>query len=57
MDRDENSAVNILMRFLARLGPHTGDPVRCAEVFTAIEHQCAEEASATDQCVNTREHI
>jgi putative transposase len=23
MDRDENSAVNILRRFLARLGPHT----------------------------------
>jgi len=23
MDRDENSAVNILMRFLARLAPHT----------------------------------
>ncbi len=23
MDRDENSAVNILMRYLARLGPHT----------------------------------
>jgi putative transposase len=37
MDRDENSAVNILMRFLARLGPHTGDPVRCADVFTAID--------------------
>jgi putative transposase len=37
MDRDDNSAVNILMRFLARLGPHTGDPVRCADVFTAIE--------------------
>jgi putative transposase len=31
MDRDENSAVNILKRYLARLGPHTGDPVRCAE--------------------------
>src|SRR5713226_3762902 len=31
MDRDENSAVNIRERFLARLGPHTGDPVRCAE--------------------------
>jgi putative transposase len=30
MDRDENSAVNILQRFLARLGPHTGEPVRCA---------------------------
>jgi IS605 OrfB family transposase len=37
MDRDENSAHNILMRFLARLEPHTGDPVRCADVFTAIE--------------------
>ncbi len=37
MDRDENSAVNILMRFLARLGPHTGDPVRCAVVFTATD--------------------
>ena len=23
MDRDENSAVNILTRYLARLGPHT----------------------------------
>ncbi len=31
LDRDENSAVNILTRFFARLGPHTGDPVRCAE--------------------------
>jgi len=51
MDRDENSAVNILKRFLARLGPHTGNPVRCAEVFTAIEHQCAEAFTATDQCV------
>ena len=37
MDRDENSAVNILKRSLARLGPHTGDPVRCADVFTAID--------------------
>jgi putative transposase len=36
MDRDENSARNILMRFLAWLRPHTGDPVRCADVFTAI---------------------
>jgi len=27
MDRDENSAVNILKRYFARLGPHTGDPV------------------------------
>jgi putative transposase len=29
LDRDENSAANILQRFLARLGPHTGKPVRC----------------------------
>ncbi len=45
MDRDENSAVNILKRYLARLGPHTGDPVRCADVFPAIDN------------VNTCEHI
>jgi putative transposase len=49
MDRDENSSVNILNRYfialaaihlwyIARLGPHTGDPVRCADVFTAIEN-------------------
>jgi transposase len=37
IDRDENSAVNILKRYLARLGPHTDDSVRCADVFTAIE--------------------
>jgi putative transposase len=37
MDRDENSAVNILKRYFAWLGPHTGDPVRCADVFTATE--------------------
>jgi len=38
MDRDENSAVNILMRFLAWLGPHTDRmSVRCADVFTATE--------------------
>jgi putative transposase len=37
-DRDENSAINILRRFLARLGPHTGDPVRCAVVFTATDN-------------------
>ena len=35
MDRDDNSAVNILTRYFARRGPHTGDPVRCADVFTA----------------------
>ena len=35
MDRDENSAHNILMRFLARLEPHTDRmSVRCADVFT-----------------------
>jgi IS605 OrfB family transposase len=45
MDRDENSAVNILKRFFARLGPHTDDSVRCADVFTAIDD------------VNTFEHI
>ena len=38
MDRDENSAVNILKRFFARLGPRTERiSVRCADVFTAIE--------------------
>ena len=57
MDRDENSAVNILKRYLARLGPHTGDPVRCAEVFTAIENQCAEVFIATDNVLNTFEHM
>ncbi len=36
IDRDENSAVNILTRFLARPEPHTDDFVRCAGVFTAI---------------------
>ncbi|MBA2288582.1 MAG: IS200/IS605 family element transposase accessory protein TnpB [Ktedonobacteraceae bacterium] len=56
MDRDENSAVNILKRYLARLGPHTDDSVQCAEVFTAIENQCAEVSTATDD-VNPREHI
>jgi putative transposase len=29
IDRDENSAVNILQRYLARLGPYTVDTVRC----------------------------
>ena len=38
MDRDENSAVNHYQRFFARLGPHTGDPVRCAAVFTATDN-------------------
>ena len=37
MDRDENSAINILTRYFARLGPHTGDPLQCADVFTAID--------------------
>src|SRR6266536_3593442 len=46
MDRDENSAVNILKRFFARLGPHM-EPIsmRCADVFTAIDN------------VDTCEHI
>ena len=38
LDRDENSAVNILNRYFARLGPHVADATRCADVFTAIEH-------------------
>jgi putative transposase len=37
MDRDENSAVNIRERYLARLGPHATDVASCAEVFTAID--------------------
>src|SRR5258707_7294232 len=36
MDRDDDSADNILMRFLAWPGPHTGVPVRCTGVFTVI---------------------
>jgi putative transposase len=36
MDRDENSAINILQRFLARLGPRATDVASCADVFTAI---------------------
>jgi putative transposase len=36
MDRDENSAVNIRERYLARLGPRATDVVSCADVFTAI---------------------
>jgi putative transposase len=39
MDRDENSAVNILKRFFARLGPHMGDPMRCTVVFTGIDDE------------------
>jgi len=38
MDRDENSAHNILERFLARLGPHVADATRCADVFTVTEY-------------------
>jgi IS605 OrfB family transposase len=38
MDRDENSAVNILQRYFARLGPHVADATRCADVFTATEY-------------------
>jgi putative transposase len=36
MDRDENSAVNILRRYLARPGPRATDVASCADVFTAI---------------------
>ncbi len=36
MDRDENSAVNILIRYFARLEPHVSDDTRCADVFTEI---------------------
>jgi hypothetical protein len=36
MDRDENSAVNIRERYLARLGPRATDVASCAAVFTAI---------------------
>src|SRR6266496_3781799 len=46
MDRDENSAVNIMKRFFARLGPHMERiSMRCADVFTAIDN------------VDTCEHI
>ena len=39
LDRDENSAINILARYFARLGPHTERiSVRCADVFTAIKY-------------------
>jgi len=65
MDRDENSAINILNRYfnglaaiqqwyIARLGPHTGDPVRCADVFTAIEQEFNDEPLGV---LNTFEHI
>ena len=57
MNRDENSAVNINQQFLAGLRPHTDDAVRCADVFTAIEHRCAAVSTATDQCVHPCEHI
>jgi putative transposase len=38
LDRDENSAVNILVRYFARRGPHVADATRCADVFTATEY-------------------
>ena len=53
IDRDENSAVNILKRYLARLGPHTDDSVRCADVFTAIENRCAEVSPPPSNVLNT----
>jgi putative transposase len=37
MGRDENSAVNIRERYLARLGPRATDVASCAAVFTAIK--------------------
>jgi putative transposase len=37
MDRDENSAVNIRERYLARLGPRVTDVALRADVFTAID--------------------
>ncbi len=38
LDRDENSAINILARYLARRGPHVADATRCADVFTATDN-------------------
>ncbi len=38
MERDENSAHNILQRYFARLEPHVPDSTRCADVFTAIDY-------------------
>ncbi len=38
MERDENSAHNILQRYFARLEPHIPDGTRCADVFTAIDY-------------------
>jgi putative transposase len=36
MDRDENSAVNIRERYLARLGPRATEVASCADVFPTI---------------------
>ena len=51
VDRDENSAVTHYQRFFARLGPHTGDPVRCAVyaeggvvVTGTTQAQCTQES-------------
>jgi hypothetical protein len=38
LEVSEQDAATLELRILARLGPHTGDPVRCADVFTAIEY-------------------
>ncbi len=38
LDRDVNSAINILQRFLARLGPHTDESVRCAAQKCSTQH-------------------
>jgi transposase len=56
MDRDENSAHNLLARFFARLGPHTDRrSVRCADVFTAIENvdTCEHIEKGRHMCKNT----
>ena len=48
MDRDENSAVNILTRFLARLGPHTPS-VECGVLHADQNSVEATEASCPTQ--------
>ncbi len=57
MDRDENSAINIYQRFLARLGPRMDDSMRCADVFTAIENRCMEVSMSPTNVLNAFERI
>jgi hypothetical protein len=38
MDLDDNSVVSYYQRIVARLEPHTDDPMRCAGVIAAIKH-------------------